>query len=201
MKKDFLPYDSVRNNAVKLAHRIHEDGFVPDVIYVSLRGGAYIGNVISEYFKIVRRDARPVFYAAVVARSYTDIRQRDRVMVDGWTYSPEYLRSGDRVLLVDDIYDTGKTINHLVEIILEKGIPRRDVKVAVHDYKVRSYEAERLPIQPDYFCRKFEVVSAEDDIWIHYLSHELVGLSRKELEEYYYAEDPELRNILGVLER
>ena len=51
MSKIFLQYDTVRNNAIKLAHRILKDGFVPDVIYVSLRGGAYIGNVISEYFK------------------------------------------------------------------------------------------------------------------------------------------------------
>ena len=102
MFKEFLPYDKVRNNALKMAYRIHQDGFIPDVIYVSLRGGAYLANVISEYFKIVRREAHPVLYAAVVARSYSDIRQRDRVMVDGWTYSPEHLRHGDRILLVDD---------------------------------------------------------------------------------------------------
>ena len=68
VQKEFLSYDTVRNNALKLAHRIHTDGFVPDVIYVSLRGGAYLGNVISEYFKVVRSGHRPVFYAAVVAR-------------------------------------------------------------------------------------------------------------------------------------
>ncbi|MFW5729662.1 MAG: phosphoribosyltransferase, partial [Spirochaetota bacterium] len=43
MAKEFLTYDTVRNNAIKLAHRIHSDGFVPDVIYVSLRGGEYLG--------------------------------------------------------------------------------------------------------------------------------------------------------------
>ena len=92
--------------------------------------------------KIVRKDeGRPVFYAAVVARSYTDIRQHERVMVDGWTYSPEHLRSGDKVLLVDDIFDSGHTINRLAEIILEKGIPRKDLKVAVHDYKYFTYKA------------------------------------------------------------
>ncbi|MDR3336235.1 MAG: phosphoribosyltransferase, partial [Treponema sp.] len=55
MEKEFLPYNIVRNNALKLAYRIYKDGFFPDVIYVSLRGGAYLGNVISEYFKILRR--------------------------------------------------------------------------------------------------------------------------------------------------
>ena len=80
MEKEFLSYKVVRNNAVKLAHKIYIDGFFPDVIYVSLRGGAYMGNVISEYFKILRKDRHPVFYAAVVARSYVDIREQDKVL-------------------------------------------------------------------------------------------------------------------------
>lgn len=185
MAKEFLDYRVVRDNAIKLAHRIHQEGFIPDVIYVSLRGGAYLGNVVSEYFKVVRRDDRPVFYAAVVARSYSDIRQQERVMVDGWTYSPEHLRSGDRILLVDDIFDSGHTVNHLVQIFLEKGIPRTDVKVAVHDYKVRTFAEQQLPIQPDFWCRKHVIDRPEDDVWIHYLSHELVGLLPNEVDDHY----------------
>ncbi len=197
MRKDFLPYDQVRNNSLKLAFRIHNEGFVPDVIYVLLRGGAYVGNVVSEYFKTVRASVRPIFYAAVVARSYTDIRKRERVMVDGWTYNPAHLRTGDKVLLVDDIFDSGRTINHLAEIIIDKGIPREDLKIAVHDYKVFAYQQEQLPIHPDYYCRKHVVESPDDDIWIHYLSHELVGLTKEEKETYYYSSDPELRKILS----
>jgi uncharacterized protein len=199
--KEFLPYDVVRDNAIKMAHRIHKEGFVPDVIYVSLRGGAYMGNVISEYFKIVRQDSRPVFYAAVVARSYAGVSQREQVRVDGWTYSPEYLRAGDRVLLVDDIFDTGRTVNHLVEVILSKGLPRKDVKVAVHDYKVVEYRSETLPIQPDYWCRKHVIPDQEHEIWIHYMSHELVGLSDGELEAHYGQNDPELKAVLTTLKR
>ena len=199
MIKEFLPYDTVRNDALKLAHRIHKDGFMPDVIYVSLRGGAYMANVISEYFKIARTDVHPVLYAAVVARSYTDIRQRSRVMIDGWTYSPEHLRPGDKILLVDDIFDSGKTINYLVEVLLEEGIPRKDIKVAVHDYKYFTYNEEQLPIQPDYWCRKFTIENPSDDRWIHYMSHELIGLSKEELEEYYFSQDPEVREVFAEL--
>ncbi|MDR0689393.1 MAG: phosphoribosyltransferase [Spirochaetaceae bacterium] len=199
MKKEFLPYDVVRNNALKLAHRIYHDGFIPDVIYVSLRGGAYLGNVISEYFKIVRTSGRPVYYAAVVARSYTDVRKAGKIKVEGWTYAPEHLRVGDKVLLVDDIFDSGQTVNYLVQIILEKGIPREDLKVAVHDYKYFYDKPDQLPIQPDYWCRKHELSIHEEDRWIHYMSHELVGLSREELEERYYAPDPQLRNVLDVI--
>ena len=199
MIKEFLPDDTVRNDALKLGYKILQDGFVPDIIYVSLRGGAYVANVVSEYFKIARKGARPVLYAAVVARSYSDIRQRDRIMVDGWTYSPDHLRPGDKILLVDDIFDTGKTINYLVEVLLEKGVPRKDIKVAVHDYKYFTYHEEQLPIQPDYWCRKFTITKPEEDRWIHYMSHELIGLSPEELEKYYYKDDPELREVFKNL--
>jgi hypoxanthine phosphoribosyltransferase len=195
MRKEFLPYETVRNNSIRLAHRINREGFVPDVIYVSLRGGAYMGNVVSEYFKMMRRDRHPAYYAAVVARSYRDVGLQDRVRVDGWTYDPEYLRSGDKVLLVDDIFDTGRTVNHLVEIIMNKGIPREDVRVAVHDYKVRRYLARQLPVQPDYWCRFHDLASPEDDFWIHYLSHELVGLTDEEKKDHYCAGDPGLTGI------
>jgi hypoxanthine phosphoribosyltransferase len=32
MRKEFLSYDVVRNNGIKMAHRIYQDGFYPDVI-------------------------------------------------------------------------------------------------------------------------------------------------------------------------
>jgi hypoxanthine phosphoribosyltransferase len=199
MHKEFLRFDVVRNNALKLACRIYADGFIPNVIYVSLRGGAYLGNVISEYFKIIHKGERPVYYAAVVARSYTDVAQADRIRIDGWTYSPEHLRVGDKVLLVDDIFDSGRTVNYLAQVILDKGIPRKDLKVAVHDYKYFTDKQEQLPVQPDYWCRKHEVSVNDDGYWIHYMSHELVGLSASELEANYYAQDAELRNVLDVI--
>jgi hypoxanthine phosphoribosyltransferase len=199
MKKEFIQFDIVRVNSLKLAHKIYCDGFIPDVIYVSLRGGAYVGNVISEYFKIVHRGERPVYYAAVVARSYTDVALADKVRVDGWTYSPDHLRVGDKVLLVDDIFDSGRTINHLAKIIIDKGIPRNDLKIAVHDYKYFTDKDKQLPFQPDYWCRKLEVSVNDENTWIHYMSHELVGLKKAEIDEYYVKHDPDLREVLKAI--
>lgn len=198
MIKEFLPYEIVRNDALKLARRMYnEDGFVPDVIYCSLRGGAYMANVISEYYKIAHKDHHPVLYAAVVARSYTDVRRATpRVYVDGWTYPPANLRPGDRIMLIDDIFDTGNTINALVNILLDYGVSRENIKVVVHDYKYFTFR-EELPVQPDYWCRKFVISEPEEDRWIHYMSHELVGLSEPELEQHYYKQDPELKSILS----
>ena len=199
MKKEFLQFDVVRNNALKLSHKIYNEGFIPDVIYVSLRGGAYLGNVISEFFKIVHKGSRPVYYAAVVARSYVDVAQAEKVQVDGWTYSPDYLRVGDKILLVDDIFDTGNTINHLAGIITDKGIPRGDLKIAVHDYKYFVDKQDQLPFQPDYWCRKHEISVNDDNSWIHYMSHELLGLTKQEIEEHYLKHAPSLRGAMSGL--
>jgi hypoxanthine phosphoribosyltransferase len=199
MKKEFLQFDEVRDNAIKLAYHIYTEGFIPDVIYVSLRGGAYLGNVISEYFKIIQAGERPVYYAAVVARSYVDVAKSDQIRIDGWTYSPEHLRVGDKVLLIDDIFDTGKTVNYLAQIILDKGIPRKDLKIAVHDYKYFSDKEKQLPFQPDYYCRKIETTINSEGSWVHYMSHELVGLTQEELVENYYRRDPSLQEALSVI--
>ena len=199
MRKEFLQFDTERNNALKLAHKIYLDGFFPDLIYVSLRGGASMGHVISEYFKIVQRRQKPVVYAAVVARSYTGVAAADNVKIEGWTYPPERLRIGDKILLVDDIFDSGKTINHLAQFFLNRGILRSDLKIVVHDYKYYYDKEEQLPIQPDYWCRKHEISVNKEDIWIHYMHHELVGLTEEELEEYYYSQDPQLRDVLALI--
>ncbi len=199
--KEFLQYEDVRNNALVLAHKIYkEDGFVPDIIYASLRGGAYMANIISEYYKVALKNHKPVLYAAVVARSYSNVEEQSAVRIDGWTYSPDYLRMGDKIMLVDDIYDSGRTLNYLVGILLEKGVPRSDIKVVVHDYKVYKYKEQPL-VKPDYWCRKFDIDSPDKNPWINYNSHELVGLSKKEREEHFYKPCPQLRDVLeGVFE-
>ncbi|MDR0494824.1 MAG: phosphoribosyltransferase [Treponema sp.] len=199
MKKEFLQFDTVRNNGIKLAFRIYSAGFVPDIIYVSLRGGAYLGNMISEYFKVVHKGERPVYYAAVVARSYTDVAKATKIQIDGWTYPPERLKKGNKVLLVDDIFDTGRTINHLARIILDRGIQRSDMKIAVHDYKVFTDKPNQLPIQPDYWCRKHEMTTKDEECWVHYMSHELVGLSQAEIQENYYKQDPDLIKVMQYI--
>ncbi len=194
-EKLFVSPEQVRDNGIKLANKIHNDGFIPDVIYVSLRGGAHIGNVISEYFKLIPRK-RPVLYAAVVARSYNTLNKNIGIVVDGWTYNPKHLRGGDKVLLVDDIFDSGRTLNHLGNIILKQGIPASDFRVAVHDYKMCSIDKMptngRARILPKYWCRKYD---PDHPSWIHYLSHEIVGLDTEEIHCHY--ENPEIRDILN----
>ena len=198
--KEFITCDMIRDAALKLVYRMHKvDGFVPDIIYDSLRGGAYMANVMSEYYKLIamKEGKTPVFYAAVVARSYGDVREHsNHVDIDGWTVSPKALAPDKKVLIVDDIFDTGMTVNALVETVMNAGIPRENIKVAVYDYKVPLYKdkSEHLPIQPDYWCRKHVLARPEDSRWIHYTCHEFIGLTPDEVDEVFT--DPEVRDIL-----
>lgn len=203
MKKEFVTPNVYRNNAIKLVSKIfYEDHFVPDIIYASLRGGAYMANIFSEFYKVACKDKdHPVFYAAVVARSYSDMKRTEgRVVVDGWTYSPEHLRNGDKILLVDDIFDTGKTVNELARVIMDKGIPRSALKVAVYDYKVPLYKhKDPLPIQPDYYCRKHVMNSIEDEVWIHYNYHEIESLTKEEVNSIFSDDEEARKDIYRVL--
>jgi hypoxanthine phosphoribosyltransferase len=82
---------------------------------------------------------------------------------------------------------------------MEKGIPRSNLKIAVHDYKIFTDKPEQLPIQPDYWCRKHETSVNDEVEWIHYMSHELVGLSQAEISEHYYQQDPELHKVMQLI--
>lgn len=186
MNKLFRSELELRNNALRLSERIYSDSFYPNVIYVSLRGGAFLGNIISEFFKLVSKQRQqPVFYAAVVAHSYSGFSNTKSIRIDGWTYKPEYLRSGDKILLVDEIYDSGNTMTYFAEVLQKRGIRKEDIRIAVHDYKVRQYKEEDLLVEPDYYCFKHEIPHPDEDIWIHYLTHELIGLTKDELVAHY----------------
>ncbi len=80
---------------------------------------------------------------------------------------------------------------------MKRVFPGDDIKVAVHDYKIRSYAGERLPIQPDYYCRRHDIEHPADDQWIHYLSHELVGLEPGEIDGQF--KDDRIKDILHSL--
>ncbi|WP_215539126.1 phosphoribosyltransferase [Borreliella bavariensis] len=192
--KKYISYEEIRINGFKLAYKIYKDGFIPDIMYVSLRGGAYLGNIISEFFKFIKAD-KPLLYAAVVARSY-DIfnEQQKKIMIDGWTYDPKYLRAGDKVLFVDDIFDTGRTIVYLRGEVLKKGIENKNVKIAVYDYKDHGF----VDYIPDYYVNKY-TNQEELNTWIHYGNHELTGLNESEYKNSFRYIDDELNEVLKFL--
>lgn len=211
--KKFISHEELRADAYKLAYKMYyKDGFVPDIIYTALRGGAVLSNCIAESYKLMLpKDHKPILYAGVVAHSYSDysIGVAGNVKIDGWTYSPDWLRPGDKILLVDDLWDSGQTLTALEKALLSKGIERKNLKVCVHDYKVRNDldGPSTTAYIPDYYTNLIQVDSPETNPWIHYESHELVGLTASEREKLYTTRDEDGnkvlsdRELMGVFEK
>ncbi|MEM9423846.1 MAG: phosphoribosyltransferase family protein [Spirochaetota bacterium] len=190
---------TVRNNGIRMAYRMWQDGFIPTMIYVPLRGGAGLGNIISEVFKLLAPEI-PCMYCAVIAHSYQGFNSDAEVNIDGWTTAPENIRPVDRVLLVDDIFDSGKSANYLWSLILKSAKHPENFRLAVHDFKDFTYRPT-LPKVPDYYAAYHKIERKEDDFWIHYSSHELYGLMPQERETYYYNDDPALRDVMEEIFR
>ena len=198
--KEFLTYNTVRDNGLILARKMYDEGYIPDIIYASMRGGAYLANVISEFFKIAYKDKKKILDSTVVAHSYSGVHNHTDVILDGWTLQPSKLPADSSVLLVDDIFDSGATINYLVDELIKQGLKRENIKIAVHDYKYFHDKKEQYEHHPDYWCRKHDIYTEKDNLWIHYMSHELVGLSTEELEENYYSKNPALKDVFkGII--
>ena len=84
------------------------------------------------------------------------------------------LSADDRVLIVDDVYDTGRTIHTIKKAMAESlklNMPA-DIRVAVPYYKPTRNETGE---EPNYFLH-------ETDEWLVY-PHSIEGLSPAEIRE------------------
>ncbi len=195
-KKEFLDPVVVRDNTIFLANQMIDSGYFPDIIYVLLRGGAYMGNIISEFYSL-KAPNHKFRYAGIVTRSYIGLNQVSKVHIDGFTLNPEGLPKETQILIVDDIFDSGRSIEAVVQNFQEVGIPLDNIKVAVHDYKIRKYCTHQHKIhQPTFYCRKHIIESEDKEIWIHYLTHELLALTQEEKQKWYYEKNPSLYSCL-----
>ena len=113
MKKFFIKADTVRNDAFALAKKLIDEDYIPDIMFVSMRGGAEMGNAMNEFFKFALGKDYKTIFATVVAHSYTDVQKKNDVVFDGWTYEPENVHLSHKVLVVDDICDSGATLKKI----------------------------------------------------------------------------------------
>ncbi len=129
--------------ARKLADSIMSSGFKPDTIVAILRGGVVIARLLSDFLDV--RDIRSI---RVVHYEALDIREGAEVVEP----LPTRL-DGKKVLLVDDVADTGDSLIVAKKHLEERGAA--EVRVATMHYKPWS------KIKPDYY-------SEETDAWVIY---------------------------------
>jgi hypoxanthine phosphoribosyltransferase len=172
MEKIYITATSLLQDSFRLAAQIHKSGFRPDFIVGIWRGGTPVGIAIQEYFEYV--GVRPD-NIAVRTSAYVGIGQRSKVIrVHGLHYIIEEANAGNSLLVVDDVFDSGSSIQALLCELSEKmrlNMPR-NVKIATPWYKPGNNQTK---LAPDYFLH-------QTDKWIVF-PHELAGLSFEEIAD------------------
>jgi len=171
-EKLFIKAEEFNNDSFKLARKIWDDGFKPDFLIGVWRGGTVPGMIIHEFFKY---KGKKVDHIAVRTGRYHGIdEKKESVEIYGLGYVIDNLGADDKLLIVDDVFDEGRTVQALLNEIRRRS--RRntpiDIRVATVYYKSNRNKTD---IKPDYFVH-------DTDSWIIF-PHELEGLTLEEIEK------------------
>ena len=170
--KVFITSQELLQDSFRLADQVFKDGFKPDFIIGIWRGGAPIGIAVQEYFdfKGIETD-----HIAVRTSSYYGIGQQSKeIKVHGLHYLIENANAGDSLLIVDDVFDSGRSVEALIARIkeLSRLNTPKDIRIACPWYKPKN---NKTNIVPDYYVQTSEE-------WLVF-PHELSGLTIEELVE------------------
>ena len=169
--KQYLTAQNLLEDSYALARNILDSDFKPTFIVAVWRGGAPIGIAVQEFLAVhgIQSDhiaIRTSSYAAAIDQ------QQKEVKVHGLNYLVKNLQHHDKLLLVDDVYDTGRSIEAIIKELHRKtrlNMPE-DVRIAVPYYKPTRNQTDRIP---DYYLH-------ETDAWLKY-PHSLEGLSAEDI--------------------
>ncbi len=170
MHKVFISAQELLESSFRLANKIYNDGFRPQFIVGIWRGGTPIGIAVQEYYEYMGVSTDHI---SVRTSSYYGIQKQSKeIRVHGLHYLIENANSEDGLLIVDDVFDSGRSVDALIRQIQKqsrKNTPG-DIRVACTWYKPQM---RAVDIEPDYFIH-------ESNEWLVF-PHELEGLSCEEI--------------------
>ena len=182
MDKHFISAESLLRDSFVLARQIFDSGFRPDFIVGVWRGGAPVGIAVQEFLEF---QGIPSDHIAIRTSSYTGINQQDKkVRVHGLQYVIDHADSEHRLLIVDDVFDSGRSIRAILEelsIKCRRNLPET-IRIACPWYKPTKNVTS---LTPDYYVH-------ETDQWLVF-PHELNGLTLEEIQ----AGKPEMADLIG----
>ena len=136
----------------ELAIQIYDSGFKPNLLIGIMRGGAPIIDVLSRVFKL------KCAYLAVESYSGKGIEDEQGDIVFSREMSSIAKNMGGKILLCDDLSDTGITLNKSVDW-LKKYEPIKD---KIEDIKTATlWKKKKSTFEPDYCA-----VRLKNDPWI-----------------------------------
>ena len=180
MDKVVLTAQDLLEDSFRLGVKILESGFEPTMIIAIWRGGTPVGMAVQEILSYCGIDSDHI---AIRTSSYEGVDQRGKVAVHGLNYIVKKVCYEDRLLIVDDVFDTGNTFAAVLAELKRRARANtpEDIRIAAPWFKPSRNETDLIP---DYYLHE----TAE---WLVF-PHELDALTPEEMRE----RRPELASIV-----
>lgn len=157
MKKQLVTWCDVEHQVQEILRQMHRDQWVPDYVVGLTRGGLVPANMISQYLDV------PMETLKVSLRDDNRLPESNNQMAHDAFINK-------RILIVDDINDTGATLNWIkqdwIKDDLEAGrwnaVWGGNVRVAT----LYDNESSRSTLTVDYSA--VTINKAEEDVWIDF---------------------------------
>jgi len=175
MQKRFIGEQELLEDSYRLAVQVYQSGFRPDFIVGVWRGGSTVGIYVQECLQYLGVETDHI----AIRTSYQgrddyfrQLEQGNEMRAHGLQYLFENLNADDALLIVDDVYSTGRNTRAVVERLQQKAKRNmaKDVRIAAPYYRV---SAGNPVAAPDFFLQ-------QTGDWL-VLPYELTGISRAEL--------------------
>jgi hypothetical protein len=173
IEKTWLTADRLLEDSFRLANAIVDSGFRPTHIVGIWRGGAPVGIAVQELleYRGIETD-----HIAIRTKSYAGIdQQNSEVRVYSLGYLIDTLEPTDRLVVVDDVFDSGRSVEATLRELAARcrhNTPR-EIRIATVYWKPRR---NKTGMRPDYYVH-------ETDEWLVF-PHEICGLSEDEIRAH-----------------
>lgn len=187
MDKAFISANELLADSFRLGYQIFESGFRPTFIIGVWRGGAPVGIAVQELLE--RLGCETDHYAIRTSSYGKGTKSACEVQVYGLRHLSEIINADDRLLIIDDVFDSGRSIDAILTELRQltrRNMPS-EVRVATVYYKPSKNKTSRVP---DYFIH-------ETENWLVF-PHELHGCSEDELTQQKDLPDGVLKAVKDI---
>ena len=166
--KIFINSNYYMNLSISLAEKIENSDYKPDMIIGVSRGGCFPAITIHEYLNYKGINCE---YNVISAKSYENNVRQNNVFIDISKHTEDCLNRCNRILIIDDVFDSGYTIMNICNYLYNMKLSSDKFKIATVYYKPNC---NKTTIVPDFYIE-------ETDKWIVF-PHELLGLNNNDIK-------------------